>query len=185
MKKVYFKEVQRFGSVSLYFVMGLIYTTILGYFTYALIDTFVLEGNMISGHMSPRGLVIGSVLSLLIVIISSFLLFGSKLLTEVTDSSVIYSFPPFIRVRRIISKKEISKWEIREYKPIKEYGGWGIRQAINKGGLYGKKSKTKNSAVNVGGNIGLQLTLTTGEKILVGTQRQQAIKRAMNKMFNK
>ncbi len=39
------------------------------------------------------------------------------------------------------------------------------------------------SAFNVKGNIGLQLYLKNGKKVLFGTQRPDALKRAMDKMM--
>ena len=46
-----------------------------------------------------------------------------------------------------------------------------------------KKIAKQNSAINVKGNIGLQLVFKNGNKLLIGTQRQDAIRRAMKKMF--
>jgi len=184
MKKVYYKEVQKFGSIPLYFVMGLIYISILGFFFYALINEFVYHGNAIKGHMTSDGLIISSVLTVVILMVASYLLFGSKLITEITAKSVNYRFPPFIKKNKIIDKESISSWEIRKYKPIKEYGGWGIRYSPKKKVLYGKKAAKHNSAVNVKGNIGLQLVFKNGKRLLIGTQRQEAIRRAMKKMYN-
>ena len=72
-----------------------------------------------------------------------------------------------------LRKFEIDRFEIREYKPIKEYGGWGMKQ--------GKKGVGK--AYSVSGNIGLQLYLTNGKKVLIGTQRRDAMLRAIRKMM--
>ncbi len=185
MVKVYYKEVQKFGSIPLYFAMGLIYLSTLGFFFYALVNEFVYHGNAIEGHMTSDGLIISSVLTVVIIMVSAYLLFGSKLITEISENSINYRFPPFIKKYKIIDRESISSWEIRKYKPIKEYGGWGIRYSPRKKGLYGKKVAKKNSAVNVKGNIGLQLVFKNGERLLIGTQRQEAIRRAMKKIYNK
>jgi hypothetical protein len=64
--------------------------------------------------------------------------------------------------RRRISWKNIEKAYIRDYKPLMEYGGWGIRYGFgNKGMAYSLG----------GGNKGLQLELKNGKKILVGTKK--------------
>jgi hypothetical protein len=64
--------------------------------------------------------------------------------------------------RRRISWKNIEKAYIRDYKPLMEYGGWGIRYGFgNKGMAYSLG----------GGNKGLQLELNNGKKILVGTKK--------------
>lgn len=183
MEKVYYKEVQKFGSVPLYFSMGLIYLSALGFFLYAFINEFVFHGNDIEGHMSADGLIMSAILVFVIILASSYLLFGSKLITEISADSINYKFPPFIKKNKIIEKESISSWEIRKYKPIKEYGGWGIKLSPKKKGLYVKRVTAQNFAVNVKGNIGLQLVLKNGERLLIGTQRRDAIKRAMKKMY--
>ena len=64
--------------------------------------------------------------------------------------------------RRRISWKNIEKAYIRDYKPLMEYGGWGIRYGFgNKGLAYSLG----------GGHKGLQLELNNGKKILVGTKK--------------
>ena len=79
-----------------------------------------------------------------------------------------------LEVNRLISKAEIQQYEIRKYKPIIDYGGWGVRRG------FGRKWQR---AYNVSGNIGLQLYLTNGKKVLFGTQRSQAILYAMDEMM--
>jgi hypothetical protein len=48
---------------------------------------------------------------------------------------------------------------------LAEYGGWGVK------GFSGK-----NRAYNISGNIGLQLTLKNGYKILIGTNNQEKLR---------
>jgi len=61
----------------------------------------------------------------------------------------------------------------REYKPIREYGGWGIRYVI--GGI----------AYNVYGNKGVQLILKNKKKVLVGTQKPEEFYQAIVKANSK
>lgn len=58
---------------------------------------------------------------------------------------------------------------MRLYRPIKEFGGWGMRTAFN-----GKNGK----AYNVSGNVGIQLELKNGSKTLLGTQKGKEAKSA-------
>jgi hypothetical protein len=51
---------------------------------------------------------------------------------------------------------------VRKYNPLTEYGGWGYRTG------FGKKS----GAMNVKGNIGIQIELSNGKKLLLGTQKK-------------
>jgi len=111
---------------------------------------------------------------LMIMFVVTILLFSKmKLVTEVKNEGFLYKYPPFIIKFKLIRKEEIEKYEVRKYGPIREYSGWGIRYSWGKSGR----------AYNVKGNIGLQLYMVDGKKILFGTQRGDAIRRAMDKMM--
>ncbi|APG66435.1 hypothetical protein LPB136_06055 [Tenacibaculum todarodis] len=66
---------------------------------------------------------------------------------------------------RNIPWKEIEKAHVRTYDPITEYGGWGL-----KGGAFWNKKNGK--AINISGDIGIQLELKNGKKLLIGTQKE-------------
>ena len=61
---------------------------------------------------------------------------------------------------------------MRTYKPIVEYGGWGLRS-----GVFGS-----GQAFNVYGNIGLQLELKNRKKLLIGTQKKYEIEKALEQI---
>ncbi|PHI20586.1 hypothetical protein CEQ90_07490 [Lewinellaceae bacterium SD302] len=85
--------------------------------------------------------------------------------TTVTKEGIEIALLPFSKRR--IFRSEIERAFVREYSPIREYGGWGYRI-----GAAGK-------AYNVSGKFGLQLVLKDGEKILVGTQQPEALEELM------
>lgn len=60
-------------------------------------------------------------------------------------------------------------YEIRKYNAIRDYGGWGVKRKLRWGRAY-----------NVSGNIGLQIYLNNGKKVLFGTQKPQAMIYAMD-----
>jgi hypothetical protein len=93
------------------------------------------------------------------------LLFLLQLKTTVDDEGIHYQFIPFHFKQKTILWQDIKSAEVRKYEPLKEYGGWGI-----------KGFSKKNRAYNVKGNIGLQLVLKTGDKILFGTQKEEELK---------
>ena len=96
-----------------------------------------------------------------------------RLITEIRSDGVYYRFAPFHRSFRKILFEEIIKYEIRTYKPIREYGGWGIR--------YG----SSGIAYNVSGNRGLQLELSGGKKILIGSQRPYELFEAIERVLKR
>ena len=83
-----------------------------------------------------------------------------KQVTNIDIQGIEVIISPF--GRRRISWKNIEKAYIRDYKPLTEYGGWGIR--------YGFGNKGMAYSVG-GGNKGLQLELKDGQKVLVGTKK--------------
>jgi len=174
MEKVFFKEEQKFGSVSLYVSMGLIYAATVGFLLYGNILQFVYHQPWGDNPVSDNGLILMTVLILVVLAVSAYLLFGSRLVTEINSKGIMYNFYPFFKKEKHISKDLIITHELRKYKPIMEYGGWGIK----------KGQKGRGDAFNVKGNIGLQLVLKDGKKVLFGTQRPDALKRAMMKLMS-
>ena len=89
-----------------------------------------------------------------------------ELRIKVSNKGLHYQFFPFHFSTKTLLWSEIELAEIRTYDPIGEYGGWGLRYSFN---------KKKGNAVNVSGDIGIQLTLTSGKKLLIGTQKKEAV----------
>jgi hypothetical protein len=98
-----------------------------------------------------------------IIIITFFLLL--KLKTRIDSSGIHYQFRPIHLKQQTILWDDIATVEIRKYNPIREYGGWGIRETTKNG-----------KAFNVKGDVGLQLVLKNGKKILIGTQKAEEIR---------
>jgi len=98
-----------------------------------------------------------------VVILAPSLIFMFNLSTRIDEKGIHYKFFPFHLKHRVIEWHEIKQAYTRTYDPLGEYGGWGI-----KGGALWNKSK--GIAFNVKGDIGIQLELVDGKKILIGTQ---------------
>ncbi|TCK66790.1 hypothetical protein DFQ05_2064 [Winogradskyella wandonensis] len=105
------------------------------------------------------------IIALAVIIITPCIIFIFQLNTRIDEEGIHYQFFPFHLKYRLIKWNEINKSYVRTYDPIGEYGGWGL-----KGGFLWKKSK--GIAINVKGDIGIQLELTSGKKILIGTQKK-------------
>lgn len=103
---------------------------------------------------------------LLILIILGF--FSLRLETRIDAKGITARFTPFRFLTRHYEWKEIREIFVREYSPIAEYGGWGIR------GL-GKKK-----AYNVAGNNGIQIVTKDKKNFLIGTQQPEVAKRVIN-----
>ena len=100
------------------------------------------------------------------------LIFSLKLKTRIDENGIEFRFIPFHFTARSINWNEIERVYTRKYDAITEYGGWGM-----KGGMFWRKNK--GVAYNVKGDIGLQLELKNGKKILIGTQKEDEMKRVL------
>lgn len=106
---------------------------------------------------------VGFLAILFTMLLPVLLIFSFTLKTRIDEKGIHYRFFPFHRTLRTILWQEILTASVRKYDAITEYGGWGL-----KGGFRRKKGV----AVNVSGNIGIQLELANGKKLLIGTQKQ-------------
>jgi hypothetical protein len=108
---------------------------------------------------------VGVSVGILVVIGTAVLMYTLKLSVRLDAEGLHVRFSPL--VRRDIPLDQIVRWEARTYRPILEYGGWGIRCGW------------KGMAYNVSGNQGVQLELANGKRILIGSQRAEELARAI------
>ena len=106
--------------------------------------------------------------AMIFVLAIMLLVFFTRLKTELSEEGISYQMWPFHKKPKLLAWSDIEHAEVRKYKPIREYGGWGIRF-----GLHGK-------AYNIKGNMGLQIKLTSGQSILLGTQRPDEIEKVLD-----
>ncbi len=127
----------------------------------------------------PTGLVItgvapadaGGIVSMIVGAVAGLgvcaLLLGSHLRTEVRSDGLYIRYIPFHRKEQRIALDAGARVEALTYRPIAEYGGWGIR--------YGRNGR----AYNVYGNRGVLITYTNGRTLLIGSQRAEELAAAI------
>jgi hypothetical protein len=84
-----------------------------------------------------------------------------RLQSKITGDAITYRFFPLQRRFRVIQKSEILHLEVITYKPLSDYGGWGIR--IGRNGM----------AYNVKGDKGVLIRLASQKNILIGTSKPE------------
>ncbi len=176
--KIFFSEEQRFSESPMKWALPAIFMVSVGPLAYGMYQQFVLGkpwGDNPTSNLVLM-LIFGFVAVFIGVLWIAFL--KSRLEVTVDAEGIHYRFPLFIRKIRSIEKEQIARYEVRKYSPLMEYGGWGYKKPQ---GYYRRKN---GIAVNVKGNIGLQLYLANGKKILIGTQRPEAMKRAMKRLMD-
>ena len=108
-------------------------------------------------------------LTVLPAILPIWLVASAYLTTEVKQNGIHVRLFPF--KGRHIAFEDVKEAYVRTYKPILEYGGWGLR--------YGRSGK----AFNVKGNEGVQLVLNKDEKLLIGSQRAKELEEILSKFI--
>lgn len=97
-----------------------------------------------------------------------FPLFGYsvKLVTTVAMDSIVLRFVPL--ATRRIPLRDVAAYQMRRYRALAEYGRWGIR--------FGRHKKR---AYTIGGDAGVELELTDGTRLLIGSQRAEELTGAL------
>lgn len=149
-----FQEVQQFRQRWLWLVLLGLSALVL-----ALTATSILG----SGNESKPLWILGLVI---VVFIANTVLFAIlKLNTEVNADGVLIHYFPL--KRRWIPRDRIQSATVRTYRPLRDYGGWGIRQGW------------RSIAYTVRGDRGVWLELTHGKPILLGSQQPEALATAI------
>jgi hypothetical protein len=166
MENIIFQEQQRFSL----WLRWLIYLSMgfsAGITVFAMYKIPATEGSHDSWEIT-LGWVVGIGVPIAIAALFLFL----KLETYVSRDGIDVRFFPFhIRFKRF-RPEDLSEYYARRYRPIWEYGGWGIRYSFR----YGK-------AYNVSGNRGVQLVFKNGKKLLIGTQKPEQLEAAIREIM--
>jgi|ETNmetMinimDraft_26_1059896.scaffolds.fasta_scaffold25321_2 hypothetical protein len=85
-----------------------------------------------------------------------------KLTTEVRADGVYYCFSPIhLRFHRI-GLEQMARFEALRYRPLLQYGGWGMRIRYRK------------RAYSISGDHGVQITLPDGRTVLFGSLKAES-----------
>lgn len=82
-----------------------------------------------------------------------------RMVTQIRQDGIYVRYPPFQPSFVRFGWSDIRHAYIRKYNALPEYNGWGIKR--------GRSGRSYTA----GGNIGLQLELYDGTRILIGTNR--------------
>lgn len=178
MEKVLFKEEQRYKKPRILYIMTAAVVVLV-------IDiTFLIRHILYDSLVTPTypyeatSLIIVTVLLVLFTAGFLYIFTRMKLITRVNDNGLQVFYPPLLKKGRTIAKEEIEGFEIRQYNPIREFGGWGIKPRARL--LRRKKTGVSYTAY---GRTGVQLWLRNGKKILIGTQRPEPFRYALARML--
>lgn len=160
-----FKEEQRFTQTWLHILLVLgsiipIYSIVTGWM------------NSLDKSLTANS---SSLISLTAILFVHVLIYKCVLKTKIDEYGIHYQLFPFHLKFKTKKWNEIKNIHVRQYNPIYEYGGWGIRYTFSKKGV----------AVNIKGDKGIQLELRNGKKLLIGTQKKDDVALVLRTYENK
>lgn len=166
-----FKEEQKFSLMI--FVIPMLAITLFA--TYIVLDGMyrqLAQGIPWGNHpMSNETLKIVGPL-ILALIWGFFALFVSmRLIVVVGEKALLIRFFPFIK--KVIDYDQIASCEAVKYRPIREFGGWGIRFAHGE------------TAYTISGDCGVRIQLKNGKKILIGSHQHERLADEIKNKLNK
>jgi len=126
----------------------------------------IVLGKPYGPHPAPNWLV--WLLAAILCVGVPALIWVMRLTVTVSDAGVHIRYYPF--VNRTIPFEDIHGFCARSYRPIREFGGWGIRTGLG-----------KKMAYNARGNLGVELYLRDTKSIMIGSQQHQALAAALRK----
>ena len=170
-EQILFREVQRFRQpwIAAVVVCGLI--LVVGVFSYGLVSQLVFDEPFGNKPVSNVCLVIQAVVAISVCLAVLVLLWLSKLLTEVRGDGLYVRFFPFHRRFRKIPLEKVVSFRALTYRPIWEYGGWGLRW------------RPGGRAYNVRGRRGVRLEFENGKHLLIGSQRAEELEAAIGTLL--
>lgn len=163
-ENVQFREIQRFRQTWMWLLIGGVAAIFWAEMVVGLI--WLAAPGIIPGEPDreqlPTILAIWGVCWLLFGIGLPLLFSFIRLIVEVGDGGISVQYFPFLS--RIIPVNDIKVIETRQFNPVRDYGGMGI-----------KWSPSKGQAYIVDGNRGVWMELRGGEKLLIGSQRPEEL----------
>ena len=103
----------------------------------------------------------------LVMLLTLIMLGSMKLKTRIDEEGVDYQMNLFHWNKRAIPWSEIDQIYVRQYSPMREYGGWGMR--------YGRNGR----AITMHGKYGIQIVKKDGKRILIGTEQPESVTRIL------
>jgi hypothetical protein len=173
MEKILFREEQKFTQAWIMVMVYCIFILNISIFGYGFVRQIIQGKPWGNVPMSDTALILTCIFAIGISVGLLLLFHSAVLITAIRQDGIIVRFPPFFIKEKFYAKEDLNHIEVRQYNPISEYGGWGVRMGMGKGRAY-----------NVKGNLGIQLQLKSGKKILIGTQKKDQAEHAIRKLMD-
>jgi hypothetical protein len=162
--EILFSEKQRFRQWWLWVIL----LALDGLFIFGIYKQVITGKQFGDKPMSNTGIL----LTATSVILLTIMFINMRLETQIKKDGVYLKFFPFHLSFRRYTWDKISESFVRQYNPIGEYGGWGIRF-----GFFGK-----GKAYSVSGNKGLQVEFSDTKRVLIGTNKPDELTETLKRI---
>lgn len=156
-KRIFFTERQRFKQWWLWLIL----LGLNGLFLFGVFRQVILAKQFGDNPMSNAGLLTASGISIILTLLFVIL----RLDTVIKEDGVYVRIFPLQLKFKHYAWNDLTKSFVRQYAPIAEFGGWGMRL-----GLFGR-----GKAITISGNSGLQLECKNKDKLLIGTNKPEEL----------
>jgi hypothetical protein len=154
-----FSEEQPMSDNKLFYTMLAAGIGIIAFFAYGIYRQIVVGEPFGDRPMGDAELLVVGGLYILLGLVFIFGFLRGGLATEVRPNGLFIRFSPFHRSFREIPLDGIRTCRSIRYRPILDYGGWGIRMGFRK------------RAYNVSGNAGVEIEYEDGRTLLIGSKK--------------
>lgn len=161
--QIFFSEKQRFRQIWLWVVL----LSLDAFSFYAFYNQVINKHQFGNRPMSNNDLLF----ALVLLVVLTLLFFVLRLDTEINSDGIYVRFYPFQQTFKKYTWNEMQAAFVRQYNPIGDYGGRGIRF-----GFLGK-----GRAYNISGNKGIQIIFNDNRKLLIGTLKPEEASEALKK----
>lgn len=175
MEKLYYREEQSFRQSFVIWLILAAWLLLIGVTAYGFYQQLYLGKPYGDNPMSNSSMLWSGIGSIILISAVFLLLVNSILVTEVWSDGIRYKFSPFINRIKHVPLSDIASAEVTKYRPLVEFGGWGWRTRIF----------SRKTAYNIAGRIGLRITKKNGFQLVLGTQHEEEMKRAVSKMMQR
>ena len=167
MNDIEFYEIQRFRNPWIKYSVAALTIGFMAFFIPGAIKQLIYGQPWGNKPMSNVTLIAVGVVVLGVMLALCYFFFNLKLVTIVNSEGIWVRLFPIAKQAILFS--DIVQCQPVTYNAIEEFGGWGAK--------YGKRGR----ALTIYGNQGVELTLRSGEVLLIGSQRPEQLYRSISK----
>ncbi|MBS3946291.1 MAG: hypothetical protein KGZ42_12380 [Melioribacter sp.] len=169
-EKALFFEEERFNQKWNLFLITPVCTGFILFQLYSLYSQLVWKKPVGSDPLSDTWLIVMSFLVIPLMIFLIWLFSVTKLTVQVDSEKILIRFYPMAKREVLIN--DIDSFEIKEFNPIIDFGGWGLRYSI----------RWKTTGYIMKGKVGVHIHLKNRKNLLISSERANELFRVLKEI---